>query len=303
MKNALTIAFTLLISIGCFAQKEKVELNLTKGQTYVQRMVTDMTIGQTVAEQQLDIKMTMNAKITYRVINVMDSVYDLEVKYENLSMKMGMPTGEMNFDSEKKDANDMMSAMLSSMKNNPFNLKMTKSGHVIDVKNIENLFNFDKFPELTQAQKDQFKTQLSESYGEKTFKSNMESSMAIFPKGKVGKGDKWTVNGKLESGMSADIVTVYELKEIMPDYFVISGQSSINTLSKEYIQKSGMDMRYDLKGTMTAEIKIDKKTGWIIESKMNQDISGITEIKDNERMPGGMKIPMKLVNKITVTDK
>jgi uncharacterized protein YajQ (UPF0234 family) len=303
MKNALTIAFTLLISIGCFAQKEKVELNLTKGQTYVQRMVTDMTIGQTVAEQQLDIKMTMNAKITYRVINVMDSVYDLEVKYENLSMKMGMPTGEMNFDSEKKDANDMMSAMLSSMKNNPFNLKMTKSGHVIDVKNIENLFNFDKFPELTQAQKDQFKTQLSESYGEKTFKSNMESSMAIFPKGKVGKGDKWTVNGKLESGMSADIVTVYELKEIMPDYFVISGQSSINTLSKEYIQKSGMDMRYDLKGTMTAEIKIDKKTGWIIESKMNQDISGITEIKDNERMPGGMRIPMKLVNKITVTDK
>jgi uncharacterized protein YajQ (UPF0234 family) len=303
MKNALTIAFTLLISIGCFAQKEKVELNLTKGQTYVQRMVTDMTIGQTVAEQQLDIKMTMNAKITYRVINVMDSVYDLEVKYENLSMKMGMPTGEMNFDSEKKDANDMMSTMLSSMKNNPFNLKMTKSGHVIDVKNIENLFNFDKFTELTQAQKDQFKTQLSESYGEKTFKSNMESSMAIFPKGKVGKGDKWTVNGKLESGMSADIVTVYELKEIMPDYFVISGQSSINTLSKEYIQKSGMDMRYDLKGTMTAEIKIDKKTGWIIESKMNQDISGITEIKDNERMPGGMKIPMKLVNKITVTDK
>ena len=303
MKNLLTTAITFLLSISCLAQKEKVELNLTKGQTYVQRMVIDMTIGQTVAEQQMDIKMTMNAKITYRVINVMDSVYDLEVKYENLSMKMGMPTGEMNFDSEKKDANDMMSTMLSSMKNNPFNLKMTKSGHVIEVKNIENLFNFDKFPQLTQDQKEQFKTQLSESYGEKTFKSNMESSMAIFPKGKVGKGDKWTVNGKLESGMSADIVTVYELKEIMPDYFVISGQSSINTLSKEYIQKSGMDMRYDLKGTMTAEIKIDKNTGWIIESKMNQGISGIMEIKDNERMPGGMKIPMKLDNKITVTDK
>ncbi len=298
MKKILTLSLSLLLSISCFAQKQRIELNLTKGQTYNQKMMVEMSIGQTVGEQQVDIKMTMDAKISYKVLNLLDSVYDLEVKYENLSMKMGLPTGDMTFSSEKEDINDMMSKMLSSMKNNPFNIKMAKSGKVIEVKNIDKLFNFDQFTQLTQAQKDQMKVQLAESYGEKNFRGNLESSMAIYPKNAVAKDDKWTINGKLENNVSANISTTYELKEVAPTYLLISGQSTINTLANKEVERNGLKMKYNLQGTMTSEIKIDHQTGWIMEAITKQAMNGQTEVQGDTKMT----IPMSITSKITITD-
>ena len=56
-------------------------------------------------------------------------------------------------------------------------------------------------------------------------------------------------------------------------------------------------------GTMTSEIKINRKTGWVIESKTSQTIQGTAQIKDNPQMPGGMSIPMTMNNEMTVTEK
>jgi hypothetical protein len=64
-----------------------------------------------------------------------------------------------------------------------------------------------------------------------------------------------------------------------------------------------MDVKYDLTGTMTSEIKISKETGWTINSSINQDISGNVEFKDNPQMPGGMTVPMSINTTMKMTDK
>jgi hypothetical protein len=58
-----------------------------------------------------------------------------------------------------------------------------------------------------------------------------------------------------------------------------------------------------MSGKMTSEIKINRKSGWVIESKINQTIKGTTQIKDNPKMPGGMTIPMTMINEMTITEK
>ena len=70
-----------------------------------------------------------------------------------------------------------------------------------------------------------------------------------------------------------------------------------------YIQSNGMPLKYDMSGTMSSEIKINRKNGWVIESKINQIIKGTAQIKDNPQMPGGMTIPMTLSNEMTITEK
>jgi len=306
MKKILSLIIGFVLLTSCQAQKDKLELNLTKGEIYTQKMTSNVSILQTINGQQVNMKMSINAKMTYKVTDIQNTVYDMEVRYESLIMKMSLPNGVMEFSSENNDENDIFSTILGTMKNKPFLVKMTKTGKVNEVKNIESVFSnmFEKFPQISDVQKQQIKGQIMQAYGEKAFKGNIEMCSAIFTDSPVSKGDKWTINTQLESGMSAKMVTVYELKEVTDTYFQIFGNSKIETADKDaYIESNGMSLKYDMAGTMTSDIKIDKKTGWTMSALINQSIKGTAYVKDNPQIPGGMSIPMTMNNEMTISEK
>jgi hypothetical protein len=62
-------------------------------------------------------------------------------------------------------------------------------------------------------------------------------------------------------------------------------------------------MKYNVTGTSTYEVKLDKTTGWASEVKINQAIKGDVLIKDNPKVPGGMTIPLTLTDEQLITDK
>jgi hypothetical protein len=126
---------------------------------------------------------------------------------------------------------------------------------------------------------------------------------AIFPKKPVNLGDTWDIKTNLESGMSADMFTTYEFKEQNEDYNLIYGDSKIATADKDaYIESGGMALRYDLTGTMTSKIKVDRESGWIIEAIIYQEIKGEGNVKESDQFPEGLKIPMTLTNEMTITN-
>ena len=306
MKKILYFVFALVILTSCQTQKVKLELNLTKGEVYFQKMTSNVSILQTINGQQVNMNMSISGNMSYKVIDIQNSIYQMEIKYESLSMKMNLPNGVMEFNSEKNDEKDVFSTILGYMKNKPFIAKMTKTGKVIEVKNVELLFlgMFDKFPQLNDAQKQQIQSQVMQTYGDKALKGNLEMSSAIFSDSPVSKGDKWKIKTKLESGMEADMESTYELKETNDVFSLISGTSKIETANKDaYIQSNGMPLKYNMSGTMSSEIKVNRKSGWVIESKINQIIKGTAEVKDNPKIPGGMIIPMTMSNEMTITEK
>ena len=64
-----------------------------------------------------------------------------------------------------------------------------------------------------------------------------------------------------------------------------------------------MPMKYDMSGSMSSEIKVDKETGWIIEATITQEITGDAYIKENPQIPEGMKIPMTMINEMTIRNQ
>lgn len=305
MKKALNVLIGLFLFTSIYAQKEKLELNLLKGGIYKQKITSIMTINQTVNGQLINMDITINGSTTYKVIEIQNTVFEMEVRYESLTMKMGLPNGVMEFNSEKNDETDIFSTILNSMINKPFLVKMTNKGKVNEVKNLELIFSnmFEKFPQLSDAQKEQIKNQLLQAYGEKAFKGNIEMFSAIFPNSPVSKGDKWTIKTQLESGMAGKMNAIYILKEINDSHYLISGEAKIETADKEaYIESNGMPLKYNLNGTMNSEIKIDKKSGWIINAVIKQSIKGTAYVKDNPKVPGGMEIPMTLTNQMIITE-
>jgi len=304
MKKILSFIAAIVLCSSVFAQKQKIELNLTKGSLYTQKMEVVANIVQTIQGNPQTINMTIIGNMDYKVVDVQNSVFEMETTYKSLAMKMKMPTGEMEFNSEKKDEHDVLSKVLSALINKTFTIKMNKFGKVVELKNVESLFSsmFDKIPQMGEMQKQQILAQMKQAYGEKAMKSNIESSMAIFPESEVAVGDKWVVKNTMESGMSMNFESTYQLKEVTADYYAISGSSIINPADKNAVtETNGLPFQYDMSGTMVSDLKIDKKTGWVNEAKIKQELKGTATIKDSPNAPGGMSIPMEISTTMQVT--
>jgi hypothetical protein len=306
MKIIFSFLLSVFVCFSCLSQTQKIELKLTKGQTYTQKTVANTIVKQTMNGQAINIDMTITGQMKYVVTDDIAVIYSMDVSYVNLSMKIVHPGGESTFDSEKNDEKDILSSVFGMMKNKSFQIKMTKAGKITEVKNVEALYAgvFEKFPQLTAEQKEQMRSKIMQSYGDKAFKGNLEMLSAVFPDRAVAKGDTWNVKTELEAGMSATLDGVYKLDEITATEFVVSGASMFATKNKDvYTETNGMPIKYNLAGTMNSVIKIDKNTGWIIEGKINQNIKGSMEIKANDKMPEGVTIPMEMTSDMVFTDK
>lgn len=303
MKTFITLILCVFVTAVSIAQTS-LNLNLTQGKEYRQNSELKMTMTQSFGGQTMNIVATVKGVMKYNVKGVTPTVYDIDVLYENMSMEMQMPQATMKFSSENPSEEDMFSQVLSSMTNKPFQVQLSKTGKVISIKNIGSLFAtaFDKFPNITEEQKAQVKGQLEQSYGEKAFASNIEMMFAIYPDKPVKIGEKWTVQSKLRSSISADISTTYQYVEDGADFRKIRGDSKITAEENGvYTNSNGMDMKFNMNGTMISDIKVDKKTGWVLEAKITQDIAGEAHVKGNEQMPDGMSIPMTIKTEILNT--
>lgn len=305
MKTIFTLILTVFVLTSCQTQNSDLSLKLEKGKEYKQITNSKTTIIQEVNGQKMNMVMTIKGTMTFLVKDITENGYNMDAKFEELSMSMQMPQGLMEFSSEKNDANDIFSTILGAMKDKAFGITMSKTGKITDVKNVEALWStaINTFDQLPEMQKEQIKAQIMKAYGGEALKGNIEMVTAIYPDSPVNRGDKWTINTKLESGMSANMTTDYEFAELTSEYALIKGKSTIVTADKDaYIESNGMPMKYDLTGSMDSEIKVDKNTGWIIEATINQKIEGDTYIKENPQLPNGMKIPMTMINDMVITN-
>jgi hypothetical protein len=299
IKRIIYTTLALLCLQSAHGQSVEIKLNLELGKVYTQNSYSKSSISQDVNGQKVNIEMIMKGKMSYLVKAVTENDYRMDVEYNSISMTMQMPQGSATFSSEKKDKNDIFSTLLGEMVNKPFKITMTKTGEITEVKNISTLIEdvLSHFSQVPENQLAQIKEQFLKSFGEDAFKGSMETITAIYPKKLVEIGDNWEIRTKLETGMSANMISTYTLTESNANGYVIKGNSSIETANKDaYLPINGMPTRYDLTGVMTSEITVDKTSGWVIEAKINQDIRGDVYIKKNPKLPDGLKVPMVMKN-------
>jgi hypothetical protein len=302
MKQIYYLLVTTLLVAACKPQKIELALNLEKNKDYKQLNVAKVDITQNMMGQSFDIGMTMKSSITYKVDEIKDTIYDISAHYDSLSMKMESSMFNMTANSESSDAANPLTGMMSGMTNKPFNIQLTKHGKIESVSNVENLFQTDN--PLVQAQAEQLKSQLKSAFGEESVKGNLQLSTDIFPDHPVKIGDSWVINSTQSSTFKINFTTTYTLVEKTDDYYLIKGNSIIATPdSVDYIETNGMSMQTSMNGTMNSEIKINKETGWPIESKLKQNMSGVSKVKGNAGMPDGMEISMKISSSTLITDK
>ncbi len=158
MKKIFTLLL-LLASAYAFGQKINLALHLKQDSTYYLTTNANLTIVQDLPGQKQVISTIISAKISHKVIAIRDSIYDMEVQYKRMNMSMEVGGKTTGFSSDDSLSSNPASKMIAGILNKSFNISITKSGKVLEVKNINNLFDnmFKDFPQVTDEQKAQFK--------------------------------------------------------------------------------------------------------------------------------------------------
>lgn len=301
-----TIAFLLgLFSLNIlYAQKINLQLKLKEGETYSQVQTSKLIIDQTINGQNVETEMTINGKTSYHVNELKGSVYSMDISFDSLSLEMKSAQGSVQFSSESENP-EIMGRVLKALIHQPISARMTWHGKFLEVRSntiIEKVVN--QFQELNEAQRTQIKQQLEQAWGEEPFKASFEMLSAVYPNENVKVGDKWPISSQLKSTVLLNVDAVYtftkssgEGNAIHGDIKLLPADSSVTAVI------NGMPIVYNLSGTISSDIVLDKQTSWISKANLNQTISGTATIKDNEQVPGGLVIPMTLKTQTILSEK
>ena len=302
--GCIFVLCSLALALPVEAQKIDLSLKLQKGHTYTHEMVSTASIKQQLEEMDFDVEMQISGTMSFLVKETGPDGYLMDVQYERMAMRLSIPMAEeMVFDSDAKDPEDIFSRIMGKIVRQPFGVRMSKSGKVQEILEIERMFDamFDQFSEIPEEQLHQIKDQLLDAYGAKAFKGSLEMLTAIFPEKNVAIGEKWSVQTNLMGMMEAQIDATFQLDQSTKDFNLITGKALINT--NPVTEMEDGDITMDLEGTMLSNIKVDPTTGWVIAASINQHIEGNSMIGPSEDMSEGMSIPITLITKIEIKGK
>lgn len=292
----------LLLPFLCFvlvveAQKFDLSLNLEVGKTYHNSMVSTGSVSQNIMGQTIDFDMIVSAGMDFKVIEKSADSYNLNVQYRKLSMQIKNQQMNMNFSSDSADTSSPIGGLLSKMTGQSFLLKMNDKGKILEVSGFDKLINsmVESMSALPEAQREQMLKQMQDSYGEEALKGNLGSMLSTFPEKPVAVGDSWPFSIQVNTGMALGIQANCKLINADGDVYTIVTEGTMATpADAANIEASGIKMQMEMRGTTSSEIKIDKKTGWIVSGTGLQELYGKTKILPSDQMPEGMEIPMKV---------
>jgi hypothetical protein len=284
MRSKLFIAFlsVAFIATSCGSKKTggpetpttsdeiELKLNLTKGKKYDMRMTMQSNGEMNMMGQQVTTTTDMNMGMDYEVMDI-NPAGNFVVRSTYRSIKMSGETMGMKYeyDSETGKATGMqaeeMSKSMKKMIGQYTEMEMDKSGKIIKTTNS---------PGLDEGGKGKNKGGLE----------NM--NYTIFPDKKVKPGDTWESN--IEQAMESMSIIVKST------YTLVAVKDGVAEISMDGTLALKEGSKGNLSGTQKGTSKIEVATGMSKEVTINQDL-------DMELDDMGMKMPMKLKNKVTIT--
>ena len=231
MKKFILHTLLLLgVMTSVFAQeKYDLRLNLEKGQTFTYQLTINNPMTFSMMGQQMEIKQAQTLTYTYKVLDVKDGNYLMEINLDRMQVFTSSMGQEVNLDTDS-DAKDEATSQLRKM----VNQKITQW---VDAK-------FKPLGELEGEMADDFVKEgvLSMSIGP-----------AFFPAEPVAQGESIKVNKPLFSGSSTKYEGVVTLVAVSDtDYTLRANGKTTKTVEGLVIEGNGID-----------NIVLDRKTGMI----------------------------------------
>jgi hypothetical protein len=266
---ALVFLFSLL-ALSFQAQKSvEFAYNVNSGNQYQTVLNIDQDIVFEANGQQMALDQLMTIKMEMKVNEVTGDSIKLENQFTSVKMTQGIFGMTVTYDSE--DPSTMQNPMaakvgeeMGKLINKSFFMAMDQKGNIGNM-NLGNLTDNDDIA------------------------NNMTSGAMFiaYPDGKVSVGESWEKEIFTSETSDMKFRAVYTLLKV-------SGKQATIKIDGTITANTVADADLRLNGTQKGEIIVDTKTGWFIESTIDQEIE--LDIEQN-----GMKYPATISGTIVTT--
>jgi hypothetical protein len=282
MKNLILVLLSVLV-LG--SDKYELSLKLEKGKTYYLNQESDILIHQTLEGQHIDIEMKMDAQYSYVIKEIKKDFYEADCQITTMYYKMKTPYSKMEFDSKNPEVDIFNQAMIE-MINKPFHLKLNFDGTIKEMTGIKQIIDdlIEKFNYLPDETLAEIRKLLNDTFGKDALKGSFELITAIFPNTAVNVNERWKKSIKTNSSMEFTQDYTYTLNKAKRKYYLLSGEADISSETKR-VSIGDSYATYHLKGKAISDVKVDRKTGWIMDMDIRQNIKGHYDLE----VPGDSK--------------
>jgi hypothetical protein len=251
MKNShkylMMMAFMMMpgFLLTTYAQKSvMLKYNLKNGDKFISTMAMNQEIDMDVQGQSMVINQDMDFEFGYSVSDVVADSFDLHTTINAIKMNQSVMGMEIKYDSKDTSTynNAMVGTKISDQMNKLIGQEIISTTSVDGNVGTIDLGDLDKDNEVAGNMKSSF-------------------SQAVYPNHKVKIGESWendiTTSGIAEMSMHI----TYTLAKATRKQAFIEVKGTIDS----------PDATTKLKGTISGEMIVDRKTGWVTHSTFDQD--------------------------------
>ncbi len=287
-KKLITTTLSLTLLLMSYAQSINLELNLSEGQVFHQKNNYILNSTLILGEEIVKYRYEVNRLTSFKVLKTNTNSYELEVRFEKLSVGIGETKIEYVMGSDTKEQDDPYSKIVLNMIDVPFQITMTRKGRIEDIRGLDTLIAnaFDTDLDITEHEMIGVKQLILLWFDQKAFVSSVEIATACYPESPVSVEDTWQSQVELKQQAGLYCTTTYTLVSSDATHNTIEGKSQIKTdKSPVYEDEDGGYVVMDLEGTLTSTLKLDTESGLVTNATMQQEMEGIFQTQETEPIP------------------
>jgi hypothetical protein len=277
MKNTslikiIAIAIILPLFTGSVFAQKKIQLKykLNKGDKYSYNLNLDQDINFEANGQAVSLNQLMNFYMIMTIDNAENAGnYKIISTIDRITMNQKIFGMELNYDSgDSSTFTSGMGKQIGDQMNKIIGKKFTT-----EIDTYGNIQSID----------------MSEISDNKDISGNINKNaeFTIYPDHKIAVGESWETDSKPLTNSSMKIHTKYTLTKVKGKKAFISFESTITSSDKS---------ETNVNGTQTGKMIVNKKTGWILHSEIDQEL----KIDIDQ---GGMTIPAEISGSTEINSK
>lgn len=274
----MATAFSMLLfscNNGLPGEAYTIKMRMNKADTFHQNIKMDMTMKMNVPGQPVDMKMNVDAGVTFEVTDTTTTSKDLKLTYT--SMHMGMDMGNKAMGAVNMDS--IMDRTIGKIIGKSVILELSPTNEITQVKGFDSL--------MQESSNDEATRQMMEKMFSKDQMNNMFGMLfTMYPTKPVKVGETWTSKSKVNlANMDMQINIKYKLVGVKNGLADIDVDGVID--AKGDMKQNNMSIGVSMSGTQKGMLTIKMNDGYLENGSYKMDVKAEMDM-------AGQKIPMTI---------
>lgn len=280
----MTLLTISTIGYGAAPEPVDLQLRLTKGMAFNQRVTLEQTIIQQIQNRTLQIHQTMHFDYRHEVLSV-DELGNAEVRmtYKAVHVKQEGIGGAFEYDSQNSAGEIPLEAQgWGALIGTELTVHISSKGDILLIQGLDQMFNqiVKKFKSPTGAQL----AALKQIYSTKNMTGAIGQLVGPYPRSPVEIGDIWSMNTETLQNFPMVTDNYYKVIGRKDGRVSIAVSSNIySPVHAEPVQMGSLNLLYSISGHGSGSILMGERTGLVLREKLTREFSGHVKVEDLQR--------------------